>query len=137
MRRLAVLAAAFALAGGAVAGDLPTMVLDGTDVAELAAFTTEPVDAADAGRYSADQGGATVTLTLEKTADGWSVARDFAEPGMPPMERDVTATKRGDGSLATDDGTVVIRAISDGLLLREEDPADLIPSDLWIRLYRD
>ena len=105
----------------------PSDVLVGTDVADLSSFKES--DAELSGEYSAELGGATVTVSVTPNA----LTRTFQEPGTDPDQRTFQPVCRSGSELIADG--MIARRVSEGLLyLEPSSDVGGIPADLWMLL---
>lgn len=110
---------------------LPAMVLTGTDVIARTKYKPAKVTP---GNYSSEMGGATLQVSVTKTASGkFDVQRVYAEPG---EKKD---TKKYHGLVEADHiltgGELTIEYVHGGILWWEENSGnEFIPSDLCIFL---
>ena len=113
--------------------DLPESVLDGTEILEFAGLPLRMPDISMAGDYTVDQGGATLSVSLQVKGNTWELTRSHVEPGWPP---DVTSyvLRRDEGLLVSADQQVFVLDSADGILVNERG-VEVVPADLWI-LYR-
>ena len=112
----------------------PDIVLDGTEVYELASFKLRPLDASAAGDYDAEQGGATQSVTLSLSGSVWQFVRSYQEPG-EPLNRAVHELQLSSGLMMSSDGNVIVRGTEEGILVLER-ASDTIPADYWVHYRR-
>ena len=109
---------------------LPEMVLVGTDVVELSSFKSAKVHKLEK-KYSAEFGGATLTLKISQNKKNKGITRIFKEPGMKEQTTEYSNCCTKERFISADNLKGII--VSDGLLLLEEKPEiDGIPNDLWV-----
>jgi hypothetical protein len=109
---------------------LPELVLVGTDVVQLSSFSRVKVDVVKK-EYTAEFGGANLTLQINQNKNDKRITRIFKEPGMK-QEINVYSPYCAKGGLISAENLKAI-IVSDGLLLLEEKSGiDGIPGDLWV-----
>lgn len=108
---------------------LPTQVLVGTDIENIASFKAS--SSALEGAYHTDIGGAVLTIHIIQTEKGRTLKRIFMEPGKPEDAHDYFPVCISDGRLSAD--KLKGKIVEDGLLILEEQPdVEGIPDNLWI-----
>jgi hypothetical protein len=112
-----------------LASNLPTQVLDSTDIVDISTFTTSPKTLE--GDYQTEIGGAVLTLTIKLTSSSWVINRTFQEPGEKTVSRDYQPTCISN-KLIYSDG-LVGKSVNGGILIFESKPnTEGIPDNLWI-----
>ena len=112
----------------------PDIVLDGTDVFELASFDLRPLDDSAAGQYGVEQGGAELSVTLSAAGTDWQLERTYQEPG-EPLDQVVYDLKLSGGMLMSSDGKAMVRGTDEGILVLER-KSETIPADYWVHYLR-
>lgn len=108
---------------------LPTQVLVGTDIVDSSSLNTS--SQVLKSEYSAEMGGAKLTLYVTQTDKGRTVKRIYQEPGMIEVVRDYSPVCFLDGRLSAD--RLKGKIVDGGLILLEERPdVNGIPNNLWI-----
>jgi hypothetical protein len=109
---------------------LPELVLAGTDFVELSSFNQAKVNVLE-NEYSAELGGANLTLRINQNNNDKIITRIFKEPGMKEEITNYSPYCEKEGFISAENLKAII--VSDGLLLLEEKSGiDGIPSDLWV-----
>jgi len=108
---------------------IPSLVLIGTDVANLDSFK---LNNASLGKsYSAELGGASISLIIKGGSSHTTITRTFQEPGVPAHSREYKSVCIFGGTLNAPD--LVGKIINEGLLLLEQESnVDGIPTELWV-----
>lgn len=108
---------------------IPHLVLIGTDVVNLDSFN---LNSGNLGKsYSADLGGASLSLTIKDGGSHTAITRTFQEPGVPAQIKEYKSVCISSETLVAPH--LVGKIINEGLLLLEKKSnVDGIPTDLWV-----
>ncbi|MEM1141846.1 MAG: hypothetical protein AAGI88_04610 [Pseudomonadota bacterium] len=111
-------------------------VLDGTNVLPIDRYRFLPITSIVSGCFEAEQGGATLSVCLARSATSgvaWVLHREYREPGAPLQRRSYLLASIN-GRL-TGEG-IELHVTSAGLLVLEDDSnVETMAKDLW-SLYR-
>lgn len=109
---------------------LPELVLVGTDVVKLSSFSKAKVNKMKK-EYSAEFGGANLTLRISQNKNDKRITRIYKEPGMKEEITIYSPYCAKERFISAENLKAIM--VSDGLLLLEEkSEIDGIPSDLWV-----
>lgn len=112
---------------------LPQDVLVGTDVYPLKSFLKDDVPKLATGSYRSEQGGASATVKLSSSANGWTLARRFAEPGAPPQNKTYSGlTEQAAATHLQGEGVHVLSTKEGVLVLEQRSEVDGLPAALWV-----
>lgn len=116
---------------------LPDNVLVGTDVVPLADYLPSAAPVPQSGAFRSEQGGATAEVRIVAGPQGFTLTREFTEPGTK------TLTKRYEGLQARANGLrlssadlEVLGMRQSVLVLEKHSGVDGIPDSLWIEYER-
>jgi hypothetical protein len=121
--------------GAALLAQTATDVLVGTDTRKLSTFQFITKPQLNAGKYTAETGGARIDLEVKKEPAGLEVVRLFAEPGQQPRTKTYRKFLLGkDGVYRTSGAQVRIPANPTGalILLESKSGIEEIPATFWI-----
>jgi hypothetical protein len=110
-------------------GDLPDLVIIGTDVVDVS--TIKPSSEQLEGNYLTDIGGAILSLSIKLSSNKHVVHRKYQEPGESVMDSAYHPVCVLNGAIYAKN--VVIKAVQGGVLVLEsKSEVDGIPTDLWV-----
>ena len=112
----------------------PGIVLDGTEIFEIAVFKLRPLDESSVGEYGAEQGGAVLSLQLSLASGIWTAERIHQEPG-DSEDRAVYMVALQDGLLRSPDEGVLIRGTQEGVIVLER-ASTIISAEYWVHYLR-
>lgn len=110
-------------------------ILDGTELTSMTNVPSRSVAPLEPGRFHAEQGGADLGVTLQRSGPLWDLVRHYVEPGAPrhTVSHRCSATIEG---LVSADHTLFLRPTADGILILElNSGCEPIPPSHW-SLYR-
>ena len=109
--------------------DAPKNVLVGTDVQLLNSFTLS--GEITSGQYTAEMGGADLTINIVREEKLLKIKRSFQEAGLP--KENMTYSLKDIKKQFIDNSEISLVAIKSGLLLQEKNSKSFgIPKDMWI-----
>ena len=110
-------------------------VLDGTDLIDLSALKLLAAEKIRQGKYSSEEGGSQLELTVSRKGKQWTIKRRYEEPELKARTKVYKAEVNGP-VLVSGKKDFYMQVTSDGLLVLElHSGLDSIPASYWI-LYR-